>query len=186
MLRTDRGGEYLSEKFKNYCAQHGITRQLTTALTPEQNGVSERKNQIVLDRARSMTQQTRLPASLWAEIINTANHLVNNSPTNANDGLTPEQVFTGKWPNLSYLRTFGCDSYVFIPKEDMKSKLSPRANKCVLLGYDEQLKVFHCYNPKTRKITISRNVVFDKQRFGGVNEDMPQDFSTFQDITFFP
>jgi hypothetical protein len=45
-LRTDRGGEYLSNTFNEFCSAEGIKRQLTAAYTPQQNGVSERKNRI--------------------------------------------------------------------------------------------------------------------------------------------
>jgi hypothetical protein len=43
-LRTDRGGEYMSNEFKNFCTNHGIKRELTQARTPQQKGVSERRN----------------------------------------------------------------------------------------------------------------------------------------------
>jgi transposase InsO family protein len=43
-LRTDRGGEYTSNEFNEFCKVHGVKRQLTAAYTPQQNGVSERKN----------------------------------------------------------------------------------------------------------------------------------------------
>ncbi|TXG66880.1 hypothetical protein EZV62_008155 [Acer yangbiense] len=53
VLRTDRGGEYNSHEFANFCEIHGIKRQLTTAYTPKQNGVSERKNRTILNMVRA-------------------------------------------------------------------------------------------------------------------------------------
>ncbi|KAL3681665.1 hypothetical protein R1sor_024621 [Riccia sorocarpa] len=85
-LRTDRGGEYTAKAFAAYCAKYGIQRQLSIAYTPQQNGVSERKNRTILDRARSMVAGKNLPAFLWAEVVNTANYLINRSPTKANAG----------------------------------------------------------------------------------------------------
>ena len=53
-LRTDRGGEFLSKEFIEYCEEAGIKRELTAPYTPEQNGVAERKNRTVVEMARSM------------------------------------------------------------------------------------------------------------------------------------
>nr|GFB58473.1 retrovirus-related Pol polyprotein from transposon TNT 1-94 [Tanacetum cinerariifolium] len=54
VLRTDRGGEFLSKEFTNFCDEEGIKRELTAPHTPEQNGVAERKNRTVVEMARSM------------------------------------------------------------------------------------------------------------------------------------
>jgi transposase InsO family protein len=53
-LRSNRGGEYLSNQFKSYCENHGIRRFLTAPYTPQQNGIAERKNRTILDMVRSM------------------------------------------------------------------------------------------------------------------------------------
>lgn len=90
--------------------------------------------------AKNMAQQSKLLASLWAEIINIANLLVNKSPIRANDGCTLEHVFNSNKPNLSFLHIFGCDSFIFIPKEERKSKSLPRANNFVFFGYENQSK----------------------------------------------
>jgi transposase InsO family protein len=62
-LRTDRGREYLSKQFKNFCDEKGIARQLTIPYTPQQNGVAERRNKTLFDMVRSMMAQTNLPIS---------------------------------------------------------------------------------------------------------------------------
>ncbi len=49
VLRTDNGGEYLSNDFKMYLADHGIQHQLTVAYTPQQNGVAERMNRTLIE-----------------------------------------------------------------------------------------------------------------------------------------
>lgn len=60
-LRTDRGGEYNSLEFSNYCKEQGIRRQLTTAYTPQQNGIAERKNRTVMNMVRSMLSTRKVP-----------------------------------------------------------------------------------------------------------------------------
>ena len=53
-LRSDRGGEFISQGFIEYCEKHGIKRQYSTARTPHQNGVVERKNRTIKEMARTM------------------------------------------------------------------------------------------------------------------------------------
>jgi transposase InsO family protein len=68
-LRTDRGGEFTSDKFKDFCNEHGIKRQLTTAYTPRQNGVSERKNRTLMNMVRSMLAGRCVPKRFWPEAV---------------------------------------------------------------------------------------------------------------------
>jgi transposase InsO family protein len=54
VLRIDRGGEFTSNEFKEFCILHGIKKELTTAYTPQKNGVAERKNKTIVEMARCM------------------------------------------------------------------------------------------------------------------------------------
>ncbi|KAK8658689.1 hypothetical protein V6N13_036890 [Hibiscus sabdariffa] len=64
-LRSDRGGEYLSQDFDELLKECGIVSQLTPPGTPQWNGVSERRNRTLLDMVRSMMSHTDLPTSFW-------------------------------------------------------------------------------------------------------------------------
>ena len=68
-LRTDKGGEYNSRAFQDYCTEHGIKRQLTAAYTPQQNGVAERKNRSVLNMTRCMLMGMNVPQRFWPEAV---------------------------------------------------------------------------------------------------------------------
>lgn len=48
-LRTDRGGEFTSNSFNQFCEEHEIRRQLTATYTPQQNGVAERRNRTIMN-----------------------------------------------------------------------------------------------------------------------------------------
>ena len=63
-LRTDRGGEFTSSQFISFCKLYGIHRQLITAYTPQQNGISGRKNWVIVERARCMLKARELPKFL--------------------------------------------------------------------------------------------------------------------------
>ena len=75
-FRTDRGGEFISEEFRNFCEMNGIKRHFTTPYSPQQNGVEERKNNNYV-RVRSMLKEKRLPLELWAEAVNTCVYVLN-------------------------------------------------------------------------------------------------------------
>lgn len=69
-LPTDRGGEYCSKEFEDFCMQHGIRRELTAVYTPQQNGVSERKNRTILNMVRTLLTRGRVPKTFWLEAVN--------------------------------------------------------------------------------------------------------------------
>ena len=71
-LRSDNGGEYILNKFKELCSKEGIRRELIVSHNPQQNGVAERKNKTIIDAARAMLHDQGLPMNLWTEACNTA------------------------------------------------------------------------------------------------------------------
>ena len=74
-LRTDNGGEYMSEEFHNYLKLKGIRHEVTVAYSPEQNGVAERMNRTLVESARTMLSHAGLPKGYWAEGVNTASYI---------------------------------------------------------------------------------------------------------------
>ena len=85
------------------------------ALTPQQNGVSERRNITIIEKARALSAASKLPGYLWTEAINTANDLVNISPTRANQGMTLVKKYYKHKPVVTHLKVFGSLAYVHIP-----------------------------------------------------------------------
>ena len=79
-LRTDRGREYLSNLFKEFCEEKGIRMQLTIHGTQQQNGVAERRNRTLLDMVRSMMAHANLPISFWGDALLTAMYILNRVP----------------------------------------------------------------------------------------------------------
>lgn len=60
-LRSDRGGEFTSKEFNDFCASNGIKRQITAAFTPQQNGVAERKNRTIMNMVRCLLIEKGVP-----------------------------------------------------------------------------------------------------------------------------
>jgi transposase InsO family protein len=121
-LRFDGGGEYFSNEFSEYLKEHGIQRKYSCSYSPQQNGVAERKNRHIAEIAHAMLNEKNFPNYFWAEAVATAIYIMNRTPTTTLHGMTPEEKFTGKKPDVSHLRVFGCIAYVHVPDEK-RSKL---------------------------------------------------------------
>jgi len=130
-LRTDRGGEFTSQEFNNFCEVNGIRRQLTTAYTPQQNRVAERKNRTIMNMVRSMISAKKLPKSFWPEAVNWTVHVLNCSPTLAVKNKTPEEAWSGVKPSVEPFRVFGCIAHVHVPNSN-RTKLDDKSLSCVL------------------------------------------------------
>ncbi|GJZ21559.1 retrotransposon protein, putative, ty1-copia subclass [Tanacetum coccineum] len=103
-LRSDRGGEYISQEFKDYLKACGIVQQLTPPYTPQHNGVSERRNRTLLDMVRSMMNLTTLPLSFWDYALESYQHDSQIWFQTEKVNKTPYELWYGKVPNLSYLK----------------------------------------------------------------------------------
>eukprot|EP00253_Pinus_taeda_P016023 PITA_16023 len=132
-LRTDNGGEFCSSAFSNFCDTHGIKHQFTTPYTPQQNSVVEHRNRTIVEMARSMLQHKSVPNKFWAEAVFTVVYLLNQSPTQAVKGKTPEEVWSGRKPKISHLKVFGSIAYVWIPAAK-RSKLDSKSQKLMMTG----------------------------------------------------
>jgi transposase InsO family protein len=158
-LRTDHGGEYISNDFHTFCKENGIRKQFTARYTPQQNGVAERKNRTIMEMARSMIKEKQLPNEYWVEVVACSVYILNRCPTKAVINKTPEEAWSKRKHNITHLRVFGCVAYSLIPQE-LRKKLDDRGEKCIFVGYSEQSKAYKLYNPITKKLIISRDVEF--------------------------
>nr|GFA68867.1 hypothetical protein [Tanacetum cinerariifolium] len=102
LLRSDRGGEYMSQEFLDNLKDYEIIAHRTPPYTPQHNGVSERRNRTLLDMVRSMMSQTTLPKFFWDYELETAARIFNMVPTKKVEK-TPYEVWHEKAPKLSYL-----------------------------------------------------------------------------------
>ena len=98
-LQSDNGAENRNKLFDEYLKKKGIGRRLSIAYNPEQNGISERT---LLETARCLLMESELPASFWAEAVNTACYIRNRCPSRRLNGKTPLELWSKKIPNLNY------------------------------------------------------------------------------------
>jgi hypothetical protein len=162
-LRTDRGGEFTSQDFTNFCGVNGIRRQLTAAYTPQQNGVAKRKNQTIMNMVRCMLSGKQVPNTFWPEAVNWTVHILNRSPTFAMRSKTPEEAWSGIKPSVSHFRVFGCISHIHVP-DNKRVKLDNKSRKCIFFGVSDESKAYRLFDPISHKIIISRDVVFEEDQ----------------------
>ncbi|XP_052757808.1 uncharacterized protein LOC113516220 [Galleria mellonella] len=123
------------------------------------NGMAERMNRTLIERARCMLINSNLQKQYWAEAVAAAAYITNRCPTRALGYSTPEEKWSGKKPDVRHLKIFGCEAMVHTPKEKHK-KLDPKASKMIFIGYCDTTKGYRLIDTKTKKIIISRNVIF--------------------------
>nr|GEX42441.1 hypothetical protein [Tanacetum cinerariifolium] len=92
----------------DFCSQKGIKREFSNARTPQQNGVAERRNRTLIEAARTMLANAKLPVTFWAEAVNTAGYVQNRVLVNKSQNKTPYELFNGRTPAIGYLKPFGC------------------------------------------------------------------------------
>lgn len=124
--------------------------------THELNGVVERYNRTILDRARCLLSEAKINKKYWPECIYTAAYIGNRLLTNTKINKTPFEIFFNKKPNVSNLHIYGSTAFARINEECRMSKLHCKAVKCILISYtDTGYKIL-----VDNKIIISRHVQF--------------------------
>ncbi|MCO5586062.1 hypothetical protein L7F22_040001 [Adiantum nelumboides] len=101
--------------------------------------------------ARALMSEKNMPSCYWAKAASTAFYTMNKTPTIAVHDMTPDEKFTRKKPGVSHCKVFGCIAYVHVPDE-LRTKLDPKAEKCVLIGYSIEQKGYKCYNSVTHQV----------------------------------
>lgn len=142
-----------------------MQHQFTTPHTPQQNGVAERMNRTLMERARAMINDSKMDKKFWNEAIYCATYLINRSPTNAIGEKfkceTPAEIWFGKRPNANKFHVFGCDAFTHIPDQKRK-KIDMKSEKNTFVGYAPN--GFRLWSPTTNKIIVARDIVFHEKQ----------------------
>jgi Integrase core domain len=148
ILCTDNGTEFINQSFLNFINSKGIIHQTSCVYTPQQNGISERKNRHLLEMTRALLFQNNVPKFFWSEAVLTAAYLINRLPSVNLKFKSPLEILYGRKINIDHLRVFGCICYVHKNKVD---KLDYTSTKEIFLGYSIFKKGYKCYDPKGKK-----------------------------------
>ncbi|GKE51184.1 retrovirus-related pol polyprotein from transposon TNT 1-94, partial [Tanacetum coccineum] len=160
-VRTDNGTEFKNKTLAKFFDEVEITQQFSTARTPQQNGVVERRNRTLVKAARTMLTFANLPLFLWAEAITTACFTQNRLIIHKRFDKTPYELINKRKLNIKCFHVFGCRCYLLNDYDDV-GKLKAKGDIGVFVEYSKEYAAFRVYNKRTRKIHESVNVNFDE------------------------
>jgi hypothetical protein len=153
-IRSDNGTEFKNSQIKGFLEEEGIKHEFSSPYTPQQNGVVERKNRTLLDKARTMLDEYKTSDRFWAKAINTACYSINWLYLHRILKKTSYELLTSKKANVSYFRVFGSKCFILI-KRGRSSKFSPKVVEGFLLGYDSNTRAYRVFNKSTGLVEVS-------------------------------
>jgi len=172
-IRSDHGREFENARFEEYCHSYGIQQEFSSPITPQQNGVVERKNRVLQEMARVMIHSKNLAQHFWGEAVNTACHIINRVYLRPETSKTHYEIWRGKKPTVKYFQIFGSKCYILRDRENME-KFDPKSDEGIFLGYSTNSHAYRVYNTRTETVTESINVVIDDD-IGAQNKgEIPQ------------
>ncbi|KAJ9543926.1 hypothetical protein OSB04_023633 [Centaurea solstitialis] len=161
VIRSDNGTEFKNADLNSFCEEKGIERQFSAPRTPQQNGVAERRNRTLIEAARTMLADSKLPITFWAEAVNTACYVQNRVHVVKSKGKTPYELFKNKKPFIGFFIPFGCPCSILNTKTHL-GKFDSKADDGFFVGYSIQSKAVRVFNTVSRTIEESDNVKFNE------------------------
>ncbi|GJU84938.1 putative ribonuclease H-like domain-containing protein [Tanacetum coccineum] len=139
----------------------GILRQYSVARTPQKNGVVKRRNRTLIEAARTMLADSKLPTPFWAEAVNNAFYVQNRVLVVKPHNKTLYELFHGRTPTLSFMRPFGC-FVTILNTIDHLGKFDDKADEGFFVGYSLNSKAFRVFNSRTKIVEENFHIRFSK------------------------
>nr|GFB89704.1 retrovirus-related Pol polyprotein from transposon TNT 1-94 [Tanacetum cinerariifolium] len=159
IVRCDNGGEFRNMEINDFCSQKGIKREFSNARTTQQNGVAERRNRTLIEAARTMLVDVKLPINFWAEAVNTACYVQNRVLVNKSQNKTPYELFNGRTPAIGFLKPFGCHVMILNTLDNL-GKFKAKGDEGYFIRYSMSSKAFRVFNKRTRRVEENLHVEF--------------------------
>ncbi|GJX43871.1 putative ribonuclease H-like domain-containing protein [Tanacetum coccineum] len=159
--RCDNGTEFKNRVMNQFCEMKGIKREFSVSRTPQQNRVAKRKNRTLIEVARSMLADSKVPTTFWAEAVNTACYVQNRVLDIKTYNKTPYKLFLGRKPALSFMRPFRCPITI-LNTIDHLGKFNGKADEGFFIGYSTNSKAFRVFNNRTRIVEENLHVQFSE------------------------
>ncbi|KAI3774008.1 hypothetical protein L1987_48550 [Smallanthus sonchifolius] len=150
-IRSDNGSEFKNSKMGLFCLQKGIHHEFSAPYVPQQNGAAERKNMTLVETARTMLADSKLPITFWAEAVNTACHVLNRVFTVKRHNETCYELLNNRKPNLEYFLPFG-NPCTLLKVRDIPTTFSAKAIERIFMGYVSNSTTKRVYNKETRQV----------------------------------
>ena len=146
---------------ETFCVKTSISQEFSTPITPQQNGVVERKSRVIQEMARAMLHNKDVARNLWGRAVNTTCHIVNRVYFKPGTKKTPYEMWKGRKPNVKYFRIFGSTCFILKDRENV-GKFDSRSDEGIFLGYSSISKAYRVFNKRTMKVMERINVVIDE------------------------
>nr|GEZ25615.1 hypothetical protein [Tanacetum cinerariifolium] len=134
IIRSDNKTEFKNHDLNQFCRMKGIKREFSVARTPQQNVVTERKNRMLIEAAKSMIADSLSPILFWAEAVNTACYVQNRVLVTKPHNKTPYELLLGKTPSIGFMRPFRCIVTIFNTLDPL-GKFDGKIDEGFLVGY---------------------------------------------------
>nr|GFA60877.1 retrovirus-related Pol polyprotein from transposon TNT 1-94 [Tanacetum cinerariifolium] len=134
-LKCDNEGEFKNQEMNEFCTKKGIRREFSNARTPQQNRVAERRNITLIEAARTMLADAKLPVTFGLKQI----------------------------PAIGFLRPFGCPVMI-LNTLDHLGKFDSKGDEGYFVGYSLSSKAFRVFNKRTKKVEENLHVDFLKNK----------------------
>src|SRR6266508_1480192 len=178
-IRSDNGSEFKNTSIEQFLDEEGIKHEFSAPYTPQQNGVVERKNQTLIEAARTMLDEYKTSDQFWAEAVNTACHAINRLYLHKILKKTAYELLTGNKPKVHYFRVFGSKCFI-LNKKSKSSKFAPKVDEGFMLGYGSNAHAYRVFNKTSGRVEIAKDVTFDESN--GSQEQIDPSFVEKEDL----
>ncbi|GKC30914.1 ribonuclease H-like domain-containing protein [Tanacetum coccineum] len=144
---------------ENQSDHKGIRREFSVARTLQQNGVAERKNRTIIEAAKTMLADSKLPTTFWAKAVNTACYVQNRVLVIKPHNKTPYELFLGRKPAFNFIRPFWCPVTI-LNTLDHLGKFDGKSDDGFFVGYSINSKAFRVFNTRTRFVEENLHIIF--------------------------
>ncbi|GJU74544.1 putative ribonuclease H-like domain-containing protein [Tanacetum coccineum] len=162
-IRCDNGTEFKNAHIIELCGSKGIKRDYSNARTPQQNGVAERKNRTLIEAARTMLADSKLPTMFWTEAVRTACYVLNRVLVTSPHNKTPYALLTGNIPSVSHFKPFGCHVTI-LNTSDHLGKFDGKADEGYIVGYSASNKAYRVYNVPNKRVEETMNLRYLEEK----------------------
>nr|GEV96259.1 putative ribonuclease H-like domain-containing protein [Tanacetum cinerariifolium] len=159
IIRCDNGTKFKNKEMNQFCEIKGIRREFSVARTPQQNGFVKRKNRTLIEAARIMLADSKLPITFWSKAVNIACYVQNRVLVIKPHNKTPYELFLGEKPALSFMRPFGCPVTI-LNTLDHLGKFDGKADEGFFVGYSTHGKAFKVFNIRTKIVKENLHITF--------------------------
>nr|GEX02285.1 hypothetical protein [Tanacetum cinerariifolium] len=134
IIKSDNKTKFKNNDLNQFCGMKGIKREISVPRTPQQNGITERKNRTLIEAARTMLKDSLLPIPFWAETVNTACYVQNRVLVTKPQNKTPYELLLGRTPSIGFMRHFGCLVTIHNTLDPL-GKFDGKVDEGFLVGY---------------------------------------------------